>query len=183
MSMPLHFASPFNCVYSAKKLKENPRYPETEVMGTGAFKFVEYVKGSHWRAVRFDQYFRKDRPYLDGYKVFFVKSGGVVSGMIGGQFDVEFRGRRRTVYAKAENLNLTGSIKDRMALHILREGDQVDVGPGARGAGDEGQPALPETERLQDVDADLDLLNGISRERHADRVTDSLGQEGPYADR
>ncbi len=35
--------------------------------------------------------------------------------------DVEVRGRRRTVYAKAENLNLTGSIKDRMALHILRE--------------------------------------------------------------
>src|SRR5438105_7351537 len=27
MSMDLHFASPFNCVYSAKKLKENPRYP------------------------------------------------------------------------------------------------------------------------------------------------------------
>ena len=27
MSMPLHFASPFNCVYSAKKLRENPRYP------------------------------------------------------------------------------------------------------------------------------------------------------------
>ena len=67
MSMLLHFASPFNCVYSAKKLKENPRYPETEVMGTGAFKFVEYQKGSHWRAARFDQYFLKDRPYLDGY--------------------------------------------------------------------------------------------------------------------
>ena len=78
MSMLLHFASPFNCVYSAKKLKENPRYPETEVMGTGAFKFVEYVKGSHWRAVRFDQYFRKDRPYLDGYKAFFVRSNTVV---------------------------------------------------------------------------------------------------------
>ena len=31
------------------------------------------------------------------------------------------RGRPRTVYAKAENLNLTGSIKDRIALHILRE--------------------------------------------------------------
>jgi len=30
------------------------------------------------------------------------------------------RGGTRTVYAKAENLNLTGSIKDRMALHILR---------------------------------------------------------------
>jgi cysteine synthase A len=31
----------------------------------------------------------------------------------------EDRGRKRTVYAKAEHLNLTGSIKDRMALHIL----------------------------------------------------------------
>jgi cysteine synthase A len=28
-------------------------------------------------------------------------------------------GRPRTVYAKAEHLNLTGSVKDRMALHIL----------------------------------------------------------------
>jgi cysteine synthase A len=30
-----------------------------------------------------------------------------------------FRGRERTVFAKAEHFNLTGSIKDRMALHIL----------------------------------------------------------------
>jgi cysteine synthase A len=30
-----------------------------------------------------------------------------------------FRGHPRTIYAKAEHLNLTGSIKDRMALHIL----------------------------------------------------------------
>ena len=93
MSMDLHFASPFNCVYSARKLKENPKYPETEVMGTGAFKFVEYVKGSHWRAVRFDDYFRKDRPYLDGFKIFFVRSNTVVNGLRGGQYDAEFRGR------------------------------------------------------------------------------------------
>ena len=39
-------ASPFNCIYSAAKLKQNPRYPETEIMGSGAFKFVEHVKGS-----------------------------------------------------------------------------------------------------------------------------------------
>jgi len=36
--------------------------------------------------------------------------------------DVEFAGRRRTVYAKGENLNMTGSIKDRMALHIVQQG-------------------------------------------------------------
>lgn len=92
-SMLLHFASPFNCIYSAAKLAQNPTYPHTEVMGTGAFKFKEYVKGSHWEAVRYEGYHGKDRPYLDGYKGFFVKTAGVVNGIIGGQFDAEFRGR------------------------------------------------------------------------------------------
>jgi cysteine synthase A len=32
-----------------------------------------------------------------------------------------FRGRPRVIYAKAENLNMTGSIKDRMALHIVTQ--------------------------------------------------------------
>ncbi len=32
-----------------------------------------------------------------------------------------YRGKRRTLYAKAENLNMTGSIKDRMALHIMKK--------------------------------------------------------------
>ena len=36
------------------------------------------------------------------------------------EIDCTFRGRRRLVYAKAEHLNLTGSVKDRMAWHILR---------------------------------------------------------------
>jgi len=50
----------------------------------------------------------------------------------------EDRGRRRTVYAKAEHLNLTGSIKDRMAFHIL---------DGARAAGElrPGQPIAEAT--------------------------------------
>jgi len=32
----------------------------------------------------------------------------------------KLRGKRRRIFAKAEHLNMTGSIKDRMALHILR---------------------------------------------------------------
>lgn len=35
--------------------------------------------------------------------------------------DFTYRGERRTIYAKSEQLNMTGSIKDRMALHILRQ--------------------------------------------------------------
>ena len=38
------------------------------------------------------------------------------------QIDFTWRGKPRTIFAKAEYLNLTGSIKDRMAYHILRKG-------------------------------------------------------------
>ncbi len=41
------------------------------------------------------------------------------------------RGERRTIYAKHETLNFTGSIKDRMALHILEEAHaRGDIHPG-----------------------------------------------------
>lgn len=35
--------------------------------------------------------------------------------------EFRYRGRRRVIYAKCEQWNLTGSVKDRMALHILKE--------------------------------------------------------------
>ena len=104
-------ASPYNCIYSAAKLAQNPRYPETEIMGSGAFSFVEHVKGSSWTGKRFDGYFTKDRPYLDGYKIFFVKSGGVVPGILGGQFDAEFRGRN-----PQEKQQLLDKMKDNLQV-------------------------------------------------------------------
>jgi cysteine synthase A len=46
--------------------------------------------------------------------------------------DLRFRGEPRRLYAKAENLNMTGSIKDRMALAILRRGyERGQLEPGA----------------------------------------------------
>ncbi len=38
-----------------------------------------------------------------------------------------YKGELRTIYAKAENLNMTGSIKDRMAIHILRKAYSIGV--------------------------------------------------------
>lgn len=35
-----------------------------------------------------------------------------------------YRGRERVIYAKAEQINMTGSIKDRMAFHILKKAYQ-----------------------------------------------------------
>jgi peptide/nickel transport system substrate-binding protein len=104
-------ASPYNCIYSAAKLKQNPRYPETEIMGTGPFTFVEHVKGTSWSGKRFDGYFEKGKPYLDGYKAFFVKSSAVVPGIQGGQFDAEFRGRN-----PSEKAQLLDKMKDNVTV-------------------------------------------------------------------
>lgn len=110
-SMVNNFASPFNCVYSAKKLKEDPKYPEKEPMGTGPFVYVNYVKGATWEGKRFEQYFEAGKPYLDGYKAFFVKANAVVPGMQGGQFDAEFRGR-----TPKERDQLVDAMKDKVTV-------------------------------------------------------------------
>ena len=47
--------------------------------------------------------------------------------------DYRWQGRPRTIYAKCEHLNLTGSIKDRMALHILESAYRAGhIAPGDR---------------------------------------------------
>lgn len=57
------------------------------------------------------------------------------SSMIGNtpllEIEFTFQGEKRVLYAKAENLNMTGSIKDRMAFHILDQGyTRGDLKPG-----------------------------------------------------
>ncbi len=81
------FANPWNCVYSAAKLASDQKFYDTNVMGTGPFVFEEYVKGSHWSAKRFDNYFQKGKPYLDGIRGFFINGPGVVNALAGGQVD------------------------------------------------------------------------------------------------
>ena len=45
----------------------------------------------------------------------------------------EYKNKKRVIYAKAEQLNMTGSIKDRMALHIMSRAYAAGVlKPGAR---------------------------------------------------
>jgi len=47
------------------------------------------------------------------------------------EIEFEYKGEIRKIYAKAENLNMTGSIKDRMALHIItRAIDTKQLQPG-----------------------------------------------------
>ncbi len=91
-AMLLNLATPNGCIYSAKKLAEDPRFPIQNVLGSGPFKFTESVKGSHIAGVRNENYFKKDRPYLDGFRgVLFSQSAAMVNAIQGGQIMAEFR--------------------------------------------------------------------------------------------
>jgi peptide/nickel transport system substrate-binding protein len=92
-SMLANFASPWDCVYSAAKLKQDPRFPERNIMGTGPFTFAGHVAGSHWTGRKFDGYFRKGRPYLNGYLAIFISGAPMVNALSAGEVLVEFRGQ------------------------------------------------------------------------------------------
>jgi peptide/nickel transport system substrate-binding protein len=66
-------ASPFNYIYKADILAKDPKWYEKNIMGTGPFRFVEHVAGSHWVGKRNEDYFIKGRPYLDGYRSIHIK--------------------------------------------------------------------------------------------------------------
>ena len=72
----------------------------------------------------------------------YIKKIKGLSSLIGNTplLEIEFlyKGRKRRIYAKAENMNMTGSIKDRMAIHILRNAIE-------RGVLAEGKPIIEAT--------------------------------------
>ena len=84
-------ASPFNCVFSAKMLREDPDYPVRKVMGTGPFRFVRHVNGASWEGVRNPTYFKPGLPYLDGFRAQFVPGSAIVNALQGGQVMADFR--------------------------------------------------------------------------------------------
>ena len=59
---------------SPKAVKENgPKWAETHPVGTGPFKFVSYERGASMKWVRFDDYWQKGLPYLDGVEYLFIR--------------------------------------------------------------------------------------------------------------
>ncbi|MCZ6549862.1 MAG: ABC transporter substrate-binding protein [candidate division NC10 bacterium] len=92
-SILANLASPWNFIYKADILAKDPHWYEKNVNGTGPFKFVEYVPGSHWIGEKNKDYFVKGRPYLDGYRAIFIKSTSArVASIRGGRALIEFRG-------------------------------------------------------------------------------------------
>ena len=92
-SFLLNLASPWNWIYKADILAKDMRWYETNVMGTGPFKFLEHVKGSHWVGKKNPDYWDKGKPYLDGYRALFIASSSAqVAAIRGERAHIQFRG-------------------------------------------------------------------------------------------
>jgi peptide/nickel transport system substrate-binding protein len=105
-------ASPFNWVYKAELLARDPHWYERNVMGTGPFRFIEYVRGSRWVGRRFDDYWERGKPYLDGFTALFISNRSAMMGALrSGQALIEFRG-----VSPAERDDLTRFLGDRVQV-------------------------------------------------------------------
>ena len=110
-AMLANFASPWNCIYSAAKLAQDPQFPKTHILGTGPFTFVEHVKGDHWTGKRFERYFDKGKPYLDGYEARFIKGDKVIDALEHGTIQAQFRS-----VTPAERDRLMAALGDRVQV-------------------------------------------------------------------
>lgn len=104
-------ALPYNCIYSAARLEKDANFPAKNVMGSGPFVFVEHRPGSHWIGKRFESYWDKGKPYMEGFRAVFIKSSAVVNALQGGQIQAEFRS-----ISPGERVQLLSSLKDRIVV-------------------------------------------------------------------
>ncbi len=111
-AMIMHFASPWNCIYSAARLAQDPAFPAQNIMGTGPFIFGEHVRGSHVTGRRNDNYFRQGLPYLDGFRgVFMLQPAAMLNALQGGQVMAEFR-----TISPAERDRIVQAMGDRIRI-------------------------------------------------------------------
>ena len=105
-------SSPWNWIYRAEILAKDPRWYEKNVMGTGPFKFVEYVRGSHWVSKKNPDYWDKGKPYLDGYRALFIRDNAAqVAAIRGERAMIQFRG-----FTPAERDQLVGALGNKITV-------------------------------------------------------------------
>src|SRR5215472_4918357 len=83
-------ASGFSPVYPCHV---SPRDMRSHPIGTGPFKFGEFKPNEYIRLLRNPDYWRKDRPYLDGIEYTIAKNRStVILAFIAGKYDLTFAG-------------------------------------------------------------------------------------------
>jgi peptide/nickel transport system substrate-binding protein len=111
-SFLLALSSPYNFIYQADILAKDIHWHEKNVMGTGPFKFVEHVKGSHVVGKKNPDYWDKGKPYLDGFRAVFVPSSSAQVAMIRGErAHIQFRG-----FSPAERDSLVQALGNKITV-------------------------------------------------------------------
>ena len=80
------FSPVYPCHVPARDMRSHP-------IGTGPFKFVEFKPNERIVVTRNENYWRKDRPYLDGIEYTMAKNRStVILAFIAGKYDLTFAG-------------------------------------------------------------------------------------------
>jgi peptide/nickel transport system substrate-binding protein len=78
------FAPVYPCHVKAAQMRQHP-------IGTGPFKFVEFEPNEYIKVARNPDYWKKDRPYLDGIEFTIIKNMSTATlAFISGKFDMTF---------------------------------------------------------------------------------------------
>jgi peptide/nickel transport system substrate-binding protein len=105
-------ASPWNWIYKADILAKDPNWYKKNVMGTGPFTFVEYVRGSHWVGKKNPDYWDKGKPYLDGFRAIFIPSASAqVAAVRGERAMIQFRS-----FTPADRDNLVNALGNKITV-------------------------------------------------------------------
>jgi peptide/nickel transport system substrate-binding protein len=124
-SFQANLSSPWNFIYSAAKLKQDIKFYEKGVMGTGPFVYVSNTKGQDWVAKKNPDFYGKDKngaklPYLDGYKgLIITDSTAGVNAIRSKQAMIEFRG-----FTPQQRNTLSSALPNELAI---QEGPWVCV--------------------------------------------------------
>jgi peptide/nickel transport system substrate-binding protein len=86
-------ADPYTWIYKKEILAKDPHWYETNIMGSGPFKFVSYEVGQSIKGERNPDYYHKGQPYLDGFVgIFAAKQSVRVEAIRADRAAMEFRG-------------------------------------------------------------------------------------------
>ena len=89
-------ANAFNFIYSKKILDQDMHWYETNVMGSGPFKFKAFKRGqpgAFIEGMRNPDYYHKGKPYLDGFRAIYEnQQARRVEAIRKGEAMIEFRG-------------------------------------------------------------------------------------------
>ena len=91
-AMLANFASPWNCIYSAARLAEDPHVSEDADPRYRAVRVRGAREGDRLARRALHNYFEPGSPYLDAYQADFIPPGAVIGAYKSGKIMAEFRG-------------------------------------------------------------------------------------------